>query len=501
MTRAYSYSRFSTAEQAKGDSTRRQTEAAQRYAREHKLELDDKLTISDPGLSAFRGRNLEVGALGAFLKAAQDGVIEEGAFLLVENLDRISRETARVAMRTLEAICDAGVTLVTLSDGQRYTKERLDNDPLALMIPLISFIRSNEESRVKSQRLSAAWSNKRANVSNGKPLTARAPGWLKLQGDKFIVIPERAVVVKRIFADTLDGVGQHTIAARLNKKGTPIFGRGKRWHRSYVAKILDNPAVTGVMTPHRVIFTGRKKTRQPLDPIEGYFPVVVDAQTFARVQAMKHAPSGRKDTEVQNVLASLATCSECGSTMTRENKGSRGRPKLVCVRTHGPCSAPRVDYEEVERCLVDRRVQLARTAPPASDAGRDVQREVASAEANLSNLEDRMEEIMRSIERRPSDALGRRLAKLEGEHKTAKDGLEELKRRQSILDGFAIQKRLDELKDSLGSTPLNRAHVNTMLRLLASEVVIHWRDGRLVFVWQHSGESALQYAWPVDPGV
>src|SRR4029450_8933755 len=146
MTRAYSYSRFSTAEQAKGDSTRRQTEAAQRYAREHKLELDDKLTITDPGLSAFRGPNLEVGALGAFLKAAQDGVIEEGAFLLVQNLDRISRETARVAMRTLEAIGDPGLPLVTLSDGQRYTKERLDNDPLALMIPLISFIRSNEES-------------------------------------------------------------------------------------------------------------------------------------------------------------------------------------------------------------------------------------------------------------------------------------------------------------------------------------------------------------------
>jgi hypothetical protein len=110
-----------------------------------------------------------------------------------------------------------------------------------------------------------------------------------------------------------------------------------------------------------------------------------------------------------------------------------------------------------------------------------------------------MEEIMRSIERRPSDALGRRLARLEVEHKTARDNLEDLKRRQSILDGFAIKKRLDELKDALGSVPLNRAHVNTMLRLLASEVVIHWRDGRLVFCWQHGGESSVQYSWPDEP--
>src|ERR1700758_3473375 len=51
--RAYSYIRFSSPEQAKGDSLRRQTEAAEAYAKERGLSLDSSLTFRDLGISAF----------------------------------------------------------------------------------------------------------------------------------------------------------------------------------------------------------------------------------------------------------------------------------------------------------------------------------------------------------------------------------------------------------------------------------------------------------------
>src|SRR5215467_1963131 len=97
MRRAYSYIRFSTPEQAKGDSLRRQTELSERYAREHGLTLDDKLTFRDLGKSAFRGKNAQEGELGDFIKAVEDGRIKRGSYLLVENLDRLSRQPARKA--------------------------------------------------------------------------------------------------------------------------------------------------------------------------------------------------------------------------------------------------------------------------------------------------------------------------------------------------------------------------------------------------------------------
>jgi hypothetical protein len=54
---AHSYIRFSTPEQAKGDSLRRQTELAEAYCRRNGLTLDTTLMLRDLGLSAFRGKN------------------------------------------------------------------------------------------------------------------------------------------------------------------------------------------------------------------------------------------------------------------------------------------------------------------------------------------------------------------------------------------------------------------------------------------------------------
>src|ERR1700747_3247772 len=95
--RCYSYLRFSTPEQRKGDSLRRQTVAAEEYAKRHGLALDTELNLRDLGISAFRGNNVAVGALGAFLKAIRDGLVPKGSLLLVESLDRVSRQTARKA--------------------------------------------------------------------------------------------------------------------------------------------------------------------------------------------------------------------------------------------------------------------------------------------------------------------------------------------------------------------------------------------------------------------
>ena len=76
MPKAYSYMRFSTPDQAKGDSKRRQYQQAEEYAATHGLELDDKLTYSDFGVSAFRGANIEIGKLGQFMEAIRRKEVE-----------------------------------------------------------------------------------------------------------------------------------------------------------------------------------------------------------------------------------------------------------------------------------------------------------------------------------------------------------------------------------------------------------------------------------------
>ncbi len=90
--RAYSYLRFSTPEQRHGDSFRRQTDAAAKYAAKHGLMLDDSLRLADEGVSAFRGKNAATGKLSEFLEHVESGEVPKGSYLLVENLDRITRQ-------------------------------------------------------------------------------------------------------------------------------------------------------------------------------------------------------------------------------------------------------------------------------------------------------------------------------------------------------------------------------------------------------------------------
>jgi DNA invertase Pin-like site-specific DNA recombinase len=100
----FSYKRFSSLEQLHGDSLRRQTDAAAEWAAEKGLTIDETLSLTDFGVSTFRGRNAKQGALGAFLKAVEMGRVKVGDYLLLESLDRLSRAGVRAGMRILEQI-------------------------------------------------------------------------------------------------------------------------------------------------------------------------------------------------------------------------------------------------------------------------------------------------------------------------------------------------------------------------------------------------------------
>jgi DNA invertase Pin-like site-specific DNA recombinase len=172
--KAYSYVRFSTPAQAEGDSERRQTEAATAYARKRGLELDAELTFADLGVSAFHNANAKTGALGAFLEAVKDGTVAKGSYLLVENLDRLTRADILEAQELFTGIIRRGITLVTLFDERAYSAESIIANPTDLIIAILTMMRGREESLTKSRRLSAAYERKRADAASGterKPFT------------------------------------------------------------------------------------------------------------------------------------------------------------------------------------------------------------------------------------------------------------------------------------------------------------------------------------------
>lgn len=500
--KAYSYVRFSTPEQEKGDSLRRQTAAAEAYAQRHGLDLDDRLTFRDLGVSAFLGANEEAGRLGEFLAAVEHGDIKPGSYLLVESLDRLSRKKPRKAVRLLERICEAGITLVTLDDQRVYTEEVLDEDQTALMVALLVAMRAHEESAKKGRRVAQAWENKRTNAKT-KPLTSKAPGWLKLKADRsgFEFMPGRAEIVRRIFEQTLQGRGQHAIAETLNREGVPVFGRGKIWHRSYIKKMLGDASVVGVYVPHRTDRSSGKKVRVPTQPVEGYFPAVIDHEVFERVAALSNGRTANTKAGMANILAGLAKCPRCGATMTRVNKGSGpkgGKPYLVCTvaKAGAGCEYEASPCDQLELAIINCASAFYATVPSADAALQTAWDNARSIAEGIGVEIDRIIDAIRETGHSPM--LLAELRRLEQLHDEAERSAGEAERRASAATTNRTNNTLDRLVAQLTGEERDIAAINAIMRQLFERVEVDRSKGDLWFYWKHapSERTNIVFAWP-----
>jgi DNA invertase Pin-like site-specific DNA recombinase len=468
--KAYSYLRFSRPEQIKGDSLRRQTEASRRYAEENGLELDETLTFRDMGISAFRGQNALEGQLGLFLEAVHEGTIPKRSYLLVESLDRLSRQNAYQAFNQFSALLNEGINIVTVSDGKTFS---LSNGQIAfndLMYSLMVMQRANEESETKSRRLKAAWKNKRdrAKFNQGK-LTSICPAWLRLNKDTgtYEVLKEKAEVVRRIFQMALDGKGKTAIVRQFNSEGVPTFGRSKGWLTSYVQKILENEAVYGVYKPHKIQIVNGKRKRVPVDePIEGYFPAVVDIETFLRAKqqrTLRRLPAGNTGKNFSNLFTGMVYCGNCGAPMHFENKGRgpKGGTYLVCssarIKSNG-CKRHAWRYPETQAHIisnineVDYRGLFPNILKESQEVLNRLEGEVLKKEEQLRKVDASIEKILDLLEdKEDSRALLERLEKREKEKEQLKSELETLKKRFENEHGnlYGVRQKIDRIGNSM----------------------------------------------------
>jgi DNA invertase Pin-like site-specific DNA recombinase len=275
---AFSYLRFSTYQQAKGGSRKRQLDLAEAFCKRRGWKLDNSLRFEDLGVSAFHGANAATGALAVFLQAVQSGRVPRGSVLLVESLDRLSREQVRKAMALFLAIMDAGVSVQTFDPEREYTPD--DKEPWAIIEPLLIFARANEESRIKSSRGLYVWQQRRRRAElEGAPVMRTGPAWLRWGAStgSWELIPDRVATVQRICELSIEGYGSTTIAKLLVSEGRKPFGPSSCWGAGYVRKILRDPAAMGTFQPRRM----EGKALRPIgNPIPGYFPAAVDEETW-----------------------------------------------------------------------------------------------------------------------------------------------------------------------------------------------------------------------------
>ncbi len=327
---AYSYIRFSTPEQLKGDSLDRQTRNAKLFAEKNGLFLDEKLTFKDLGISSWNSQNQSEGELGDFLAAIQTGRIAHGSYLLVEAVDRLTRAGPVDAIPLLMQITNAGINVAILSKDKVISREILKKNPFIFFEILSDAILANQESNQKSERVGSAWAKKRKLASETqKPMTKRCPAWLRLSEDrtKYEVIRDRAALVVRIFRMSANKMGKRTIAIQLNREGIETWGdgihqsrRANGWHDSYIAKILDSEAVRGIYQPHRREPVTKKRYPDG-NPIEGYFPKILSNALWTNARTRKSGPRGPRSVRIANLFSGIIYDGYTGATMRFVDKG------------------------------------------------------------------------------------------------------------------------------------------------------------------------------------
>jgi DNA invertase Pin-like site-specific DNA recombinase len=320
LPRAYSYIRFSTKRQGRGDSLRRQLERSRLYAAENNLDFQEA-TYEDLGISAFDRSNLEKGALKAFITAAETGNIPRGSYLIVENLDRISRADVMDAMELVTRIVKLGVKVVSL-DLRQVLDEETIKDPMVVIMVMLNFVRANEESATKADRVSKSHARKRKCQD---PFSfGQGPGWLRPNADKsgWEKIPEKVESVQKVFAYTANGFGATAIARIANNEGWPVPGTATDWHKTLPNKLVHNRRVLGEFEPHVKIEGKRVPTGELW---ANYYPRIIDETLFNEASAAanrrRHLPK-RRDAGYHNIFQGMLQCGLCGATLARKAKSS-----------------------------------------------------------------------------------------------------------------------------------------------------------------------------------
>ncbi|ERH56496.1 recombinase family protein [Pseudomonas simiae] len=473
MPKVFSYVRFSSAKQSAGDSFERQIKAAKAFATSKGLELADPkdYLFFDAGRSAYKGRHIDdTSELARFLGYVEDGTVPVGSYLVIESLDRLSREKVRDALPRFLDLLAKGINVFTSLDQRTYTK---DFDVTDLLVSIISMSRAHEESATKGSRVSSAWAKKHKEARDtGKPLGKLRPLWLDLTPDGYVLNPAHAQVVQRIFDLSAKGYGSRVIAATLNQDGIPTFSADRKnssglWGFSTIRHILESRTTLGEYQPH--IFIGGERTPDG-EPIKGYFPPVITEEQFylaAAARASRRLHKVTKVTKNFNVLAGIFFCQKCGGTMHLQ--GFKDRKYFKCAnKQKGMCDSGLIGAERSESVFREVLAKIDSLSLVRSSSG-SLTKKLHVIDGRVEELRVKQANAESSHEEFPSRITAKLLQQIETDLETLNAEREALA--QSLATDQVVSK--SDFFESLDLTSYEgRAAANNLVKRLGVRISV-----------------------------
>jgi DNA invertase Pin-like site-specific DNA recombinase len=462
MSKVFLYQRVSSEKQTDGTGLERQGERVLDYATTRNLmnrvDEPEPVVISDNGLSAFKGLHMSEGQLGVWFEQARAGRWN-GSHLVVESIDRFSRENPFTVVRYLGELVDRNITIHDVSLGLEINRA---NSGMLGMVTM-SAQRAYEESKIKSDRIRDGWKRKRENAfNNGTVVTNKRPQWIDVVDDKY-VLNHKAAVIKEIFRLYQTGLGCPTIAKELQKKEGDEWKFDREWSGEHVYKILKNRRVTGSIFISEII-RNHDDVDNPVTQkkyLMDVYPVVISTEEFDLVQKLltsRRPNAGRTKTKKSgdivksNIFSGIFRC-YCGQAMFHNIVRTKREPVKSEIRIDeyryirclvmrdGLCDNGAMDYDVVERLIVGRIRKMDFTSIVKPE---EVNPEVEITRLKILEVKAHIEEFELGIQRIKNSGKKVSFTMLE-ELEESQNELAELEAKQESFDLGSID--LDVLKD------------------------------------------------------
>ncbi len=336
VKRAYLYSRVSKATQAEhGQGLDRQSEAALKFLEQYpEYTLADDYNIIDAGVSAYTGANVKDSAgLGGFIKAVREGHIPHGSLLVIEAPDRLTRLGIRKGQRLFDELANNGIDIGLVRFGLIIRHDD-ENDFTSSLIVSVGLYLGHLESKQKSERVKAAFAKFHTEARNSKkPIKTQTPLWINFNKDKTTLLLNKHVNdIKRMIELRFNGHGVTEIARTLTGEGF-THPKGKPWNKGTVRNVLMARQLIGEFQPlTSTKVDGKRVNTNAGEPIQDYYPRVLDDQTFYAIQRTFKTQTGGRTGGFQNILRGVARCATCNASTIMSK--SRSHHYLRCTQKH-----------------------------------------------------------------------------------------------------------------------------------------------------------------------
>ena len=286
----------------------------------------DTIFFVDDGIT---GTTMKRPGFQKMLTAIEAGYISA---VFVKDLSRLGRNYIEVGKLTEEFFPLHDIRLVAVSDGVDSDEGEDDFTPFKNIMNEYYAKDISKKRRIVNKMKGNA----------GVPLSPPPYGYIKNPDDPrfWVVEPEAAEVVRRIYRMALEGYGLAETAAQLAADGVvnPTYywrsrgtsrGRSKstveptKWGHTTVKKILTLQEYCGDVINFKSYSKSYKMKKRIENPEENraiflnVHEAIIDRQTWEKVQALQKGTRRKKPTVTQepSVFSGLLKCPECGGNL------------------------------------------------------------------------------------------------------------------------------------------------------------------------------------------